>query len=103
METKRISFVQAETFCIISILRKADLDRIIQSFPRVAEEFKNEAERRVKETREIEKDHYKDMMSNKSVIDNVDLNEYYATPESSVDKKDNDSITKPLGSIHSPD
>ena len=29
LETKRISFVQAETFCIISILRKADLDRII--------------------------------------------------------------------------
>jgi len=81
LETKRISYVQAETFCIISILRKADLDRIILSFPRVADEFKREAERRVKETRELEKNTVKSQ--NESSQNDTDLHEIYGTPDTS--------------------
>ncbi len=33
LEARRISYVQAQTFCILAILRKQDLDHIIMSFP----------------------------------------------------------------------
>jgi len=47
LETRRSAYVQAETFCIISILRKKNLDNIIKSFPQVKIEFKKEAEKRM--------------------------------------------------------
>lgn len=28
-ESKRISFVQAETFCVMAVLKKKDIDRIV--------------------------------------------------------------------------
>ena len=46
---KRTAYVQAETFCNISILRKKDLDRLMINFSKIIEEFKEEAERRSKE------------------------------------------------------
>jgi len=55
MNTKRISFVQAKEFCVMSVLKKNDLDRIILNYPDVARKFNQEAERRVKETKEMEK------------------------------------------------
>ena len=54
-ESKRISFVQAETFCVVSVLHKKDIDRIVHAFPKLAVEFKSEAENRKKITQAIEK------------------------------------------------
>ena len=31
--TKRTSYVQADTFCILNSLKKSDLDRIVKSYP----------------------------------------------------------------------
>lgn len=39
----------------MSVLKKNDLDRIILNYPDVARKFNQEAERRVKETKEMEK------------------------------------------------
>jgi len=36
MHTKRISYVQAKEFCVVSVLRKTDLDQIILNFPEVS-------------------------------------------------------------------
>ena len=40
MKTKRMAYVQAKTFCIISCLKKKDIEDIILSFPLLAEEFR---------------------------------------------------------------
>jgi CRP-like cAMP-binding protein len=53
-ESKRISFVQAETFSVMAVLKKKDIDRIVQSFPQVAVEFKTEGDKRKKATEAIE-------------------------------------------------
>ena len=55
MHSKRISYVQAKEFCVVSMLKKTDLDQIVMNFPEVSKQFKLEAERRVKETQELEK------------------------------------------------
>ena len=54
MHTKRISYVQAKTYCIVSMLKKTDIDVIILSFPNVAKVFREEALKRVNETRKFE-------------------------------------------------
>ena len=33
LETRRTSYVQADTFCILNSLKKVDLDQIVKSFP----------------------------------------------------------------------
>ena len=49
MMTKRMASVQAKTFCIISCLKKSDIDSIMLSFPLLAKEFKEVAVRRMEE------------------------------------------------------
>lgn len=39
MHTKRVSFVQAKTFCEVNVLKKSDIDIIVLNFPSVAKEF----------------------------------------------------------------
>ncbi len=84
LESKRTAYVQAETFCIISILRKKDLDHIVQSFPNVAEEFKNEGARRLKFTtqlqQEVESDDG-DITLSPDVEETHRLKKDYGTPE----------------------
>ena len=55
MHTKRISYVQAKSFVVVSVLKKAYLDDIVMNFPEVAKRFSEEAEKRIKETKELEK------------------------------------------------
>lgn len=54
MKIKRIAFVQAKTFCIISILKKKDIDKIILSYPSIQLLFKKQAKQRLEETLKIE-------------------------------------------------
>ena len=39
LSTKRTSYVQAETFCILNSLKKCDLDEIVKSYPLVAKDI----------------------------------------------------------------
>ena len=55
MHTKRISYVQAKSFVVVSVLRKQFLDDIILNFPEVAKRFSEEAEKRIQETKDLEK------------------------------------------------
>lgn len=48
-EIKRITSVQARSFCIISVLDKKDLDRILETFPMLSDKLKEEAEERLLE------------------------------------------------------
>ena len=50
MHTKRISYVQAKSFVVVSVLKKSYLDDIVMNFPEVAKKFSEEAEKRIKET-----------------------------------------------------
>jgi CRP-like cAMP-binding protein len=50
MKTKRMAYVAAKTPCIIGILKKSDIDKIILSFPKLGQEFFKEANKRIKET-----------------------------------------------------
>jgi len=43
METRRTSYVQAETFCIINILKKHDFDNIAKNFPEIEKKLKERA------------------------------------------------------------
>jgi CRP-like cAMP-binding protein len=54
MKIKRMAYVSAKTPCIIGILKKTDIERIIRSFPLLGEEFFQEANKRVKETLVLE-------------------------------------------------
>jgi CRP-like cAMP-binding protein len=47
MRSKRIAYVQAKTFCIMSILKKQDIEQIILSFPSLASEFEEIAKTRM--------------------------------------------------------
>ena len=54
MKTKRLAYVAAKTPCIIGILKKADIERIVMSYPKLGQEFYKEANKRIKETLFIE-------------------------------------------------
>jgi len=54
LHKRRISFVQAKTYCVVSVLLKQDLAAILKSFPKLEGEFRMEAERRRQETLEIQ-------------------------------------------------
>lgn len=47
MKVKRTAYVKALTFCIMSVLKKADVERIILSFPSLATLFENQAKERM--------------------------------------------------------
>lgn len=44
---KRTSYVQADTFCILNSLRKADLDEIVKSYPLVAKKIQEKTKERM--------------------------------------------------------
>ena len=78
----RTAYVQAETFCSILTLKKADLDSIKINYPNVAKDIRKEAEKRALETREIEDAHREEEWHE---IDNPeeekrDLERMYGTP-----------------------
>ncbi len=50
MKMKRMAYVAAKTPCIIGILKKSDIERIILSYPKLGQEFYKEANKRIKET-----------------------------------------------------
>lgn len=58
MKIKRIAFVQAKTFCIISILKKGDIDKIILSYPSIQILFKKQAKQRLEDTLKIEEQRF---------------------------------------------
>lgn len=49
MKIKRTASVQAKTPCILGILKRSDIEIILDNYPKVAAEFIKEANRRVKE------------------------------------------------------
>jgi CRP-like cAMP-binding protein len=79
---KRTAYVQAETFCSILILKKADLDNIKINYPAVAKDIRKEAQKRQAETKEIEEAQKEEMW--KDIDDpeeqKKDLERIYATP-----------------------
>jgi len=50
LKQRRISYVQAEDYCLIAILAKEDIDSIILSFPQVKIEFEKIALERATKT-----------------------------------------------------
>ena len=55
MHSKRICYIKAKTFCVLSMLKKSDIDSIIRSYPQIAREFAEEAQKKITEnTRKIE-------------------------------------------------
>jgi CRP-like cAMP-binding protein len=49
MKIKRTASVQAKTPCILGILKRSDIESILNNYPKVAAEFIKEANRRIKE------------------------------------------------------
>ena len=47
-QTKRTSYVQADTFCILNSLKKRDLDEIVKSYPMVAKDIAEKTKERMK-------------------------------------------------------
>jgi hypothetical protein len=54
MKVKRTAFVQAKSFCIISVLKKSDIERIILSFPSILALFENQAKQRLENIVQVE-------------------------------------------------
>jgi len=50
LEQTRIAYVKADNYCSLFMLRKKDLLSLLQTYPRIEQEFKREAERRMDET-----------------------------------------------------
>lgn len=75
MHTKRISYVQAKEFCVVSVLKKTELDEIVLNFPEVSKMFEQEAEKRIKETKAFEKKRVAETESNEDddIEDEVEL------------------------------
>mmetsp|Transcript_9007 Transcript_9007/g.12274 ORF Transcript_9007/g.12274 Transcript_9007/m.12274 type:complete len:128 (-) Transcript_9007:866-1249(-) len=48
LSTKRTSYVQADTFCILNSLKKTDLDVIVKSYPLVAQDIAKKTEERMR-------------------------------------------------------
>jgi hypothetical protein len=53
-KTKRTSYVQAETFCIINILKKDDFDNIARNFPEIEKQLQERAAQRIEEIKLLE-------------------------------------------------
>ena len=51
---RRTSYVQSETFTIVNTLKKTDLDKIVKSFPLVAKDIQQEAQKRMKVLEQID-------------------------------------------------
>lgn len=56
MKIKRTANVQAKTPCILGILKRSDIERILKNYPKVAAEFIKEASRRYMEMEKINED-----------------------------------------------
>jgi CRP-like cAMP-binding protein len=87
--SKRTAYVQAETFCSIFILKKKSLDRIKINYPTIAVEFQQEAERRAKETREIEEANKDEQIEEHDNPEDEkrDLERLYSTPPTTKGKQ----------------
>jgi len=58
MKIKRLTYVTAKSPCILGILKKVDIERIVMSYPKLGQEFQKEANKRIKETLKMEERKY---------------------------------------------
>ena len=65
MRIKRIAFVQAKTFCIVSTLKKSDLEKIILSYPSLALQFVKKSEQRMLDSIKIEEKRFRQFSNEK--------------------------------------
>eukprot|EP00347_Sterkiella_histriomuscorum_P000063 403377328 len=70
------SYVQAKTFCVVSMLKNEDLDKIILNFPDIAKQFKEEAKRRIAQNKKLEfkrKNHSDSYLDSQDCYDDSEL------------------------------